>query len=422
VACVFTSGSTGTPVPHRKTWGNLARNVRVEAGRLQLHDGRSHCVVATVPVQHMYGFETSLLMPLQSGQAFAAERPFFPADIASTLAAVPRPRMLTSTPLHLNALLGAGIELPAVDLIVCATALLDAANARDIESRFGAPLMEIYGSTETGQIASRRTTATSEWQLWPGVRLETKEDRTWAAGGTIAEPTLLGDVVQSIDADRFYLHGRTEDLVNIAGKRSSLAYLSHQLNSIPGVTDGAFFLPIEGGERAGLRTTRLGAIAVAPRLTPDSILRELRLRIDPVFLPRPLRLVDRIPRNTTGKLRRADLDVLVARGGAAKAQVDLHIAADHPAFEGHFPGLPLVPGAVLLDEIVRTIVAAHGLSSRQCTIPSAKFKRIVRPGDALTLAFEFTGPAAIHFELTANAELAAEGTLRLPYGDAGHAD
>ena len=156
IAYVFTSGSTGTPVPHRKTWGTVARNVRVEAQRLHLDDDRHHAIIATVPVQHMYGLETSLLVALQSGQAFCAERPFYPADIASLVAAVPRPRMLASTPLHLHALLAVDIELPAVDMVVCATAPLDAAAARNIEARFKAPLLEIYGSTETGQIASRR--------------------------------------------------------------------------------------------------------------------------------------------------------------------------------------------------------------------------------------------------------------------------
>ena len=311
IAYVFTSGSTGTPLPHRKTWGTVARNVRVEAQRLHLDDGRSHVIVATVPVQHMYGLETSLLVVLQSGQAFCAEHPFYPADIASALAAVPRPRMLASTPLHLNALLAVGIELPQLDLVVCATAPLDARIALEIERRFGAPLMEIYGSTETGQIASRRTAETDEWQLWPDVRLSMRDGQTWAHGGTVAEPTALGDVVETTADDRFMLRGRTEDMVNIAGKRSSLAYLSHQLTAIPGVVDGIFFLREDVAQRSSGATTRLSAIAVAPGLTVEAILRELRLRVEPVFLPRPLRLVEHIERNSTGKLRRDTLNALI---------------------------------------------------------------------------------------------------------------
>ncbi len=68
VAYVFTSGSTGAPTLHRKRWGSLVVNVRAEAERLGCGDGApSHAIVATVPPQHMYGFESSLLMAWQSG-------------------------------------------------------------------------------------------------------------------------------------------------------------------------------------------------------------------------------------------------------------------------------------------------------------------------------------------------------------------
>ncbi|HEY0800632.1 MAG TPA: hypothetical protein VGD54_07295, partial [Steroidobacteraceae bacterium] len=61
-AIVFTSGSTGTPVPYKKTWGLLARCIRNGAPRLGLSDGRSHTLVGTVPGQHMYGFESTVLL------------------------------------------------------------------------------------------------------------------------------------------------------------------------------------------------------------------------------------------------------------------------------------------------------------------------------------------------------------------------
>ena len=309
-ACIFTSGSTGTPVPHPKTWARLVECVRVEAGRLGLDDGRRHVLAATVPPQHMYGFESSVLVALHGGHALCAERPFYPADVARVLDAVPRPRTLVSTPIHLRALLAAGIPLPPVDRVVCATAPLDRAVAREAESRFGAALIEIYGCTETGQIASRRTTEGLEWQLWPGVELTHRDGRTWARGGHVVTPTALGDVLELVAGGRFLLHGRNEDLVNIAGKRSSLAYLNHQLTTIPGVVDGAFFLREERARRSPTGTARLAAVAVAPGLTAAVLIRELRNRVDPVFLPRPLLIVESIPRNSTGKLPRSALQSL----------------------------------------------------------------------------------------------------------------
>jgi acyl-coenzyme A synthetase/AMP-(fatty) acid ligase len=314
VAYVFTSGSTGTPIPHRKTWAHLVADVCAEAERLGLSGDRGHVVVATVPPQHMYGFESSVLMALHSGQAFCAERPFYPADVAAILAAVPPARVLVSTPIHLRALLAAGIDLPELELVVCATAPLATTTAAEVEARFGARLIEIYGATETGQIASRRTTQCAEWQLWPRVSLVERDGRTWAEGGHVETPTPLGDVIEIRPADRFVLRGRREDLVNVAGKRSSIAYLNHQLVAIPGVVDGAFFLPEESAEQSVTGTARLSAVVVAPGLTAEAIIRELRERVDPVFLPRPLLLVDRMPRNSTGKLPRAMLTSLTARG------------------------------------------------------------------------------------------------------------
>jgi acyl-coenzyme A synthetase/AMP-(fatty) acid ligase len=310
-AIVFTSGSTGSPVPYRKTWGRVTRCVRDGAPRLRLSDGRSHTLIGTVPAQHMYGFESTVLLALQSGNALSADRPFYPADIAAAVAAVPRPRELVTTPIHLRTLLGSGIELPPIDLMVSATAPLTQDLARKVEARFGAPLVEIYGSTETGQIATRRTAESQAWQLWPGVRLDTSQGQVFAQGGHVEQLTPLGDVIEITGNDEFLLHGRTADMINIAGKRSSFGYLNAQLNAIPGVVDGAFFLRDSETDSTGV--ARLSAAVVAPTLSAAALAQQLRRRIDPAFLPRPLIIVDSLPRNATGKLPQQALQSLLDR-------------------------------------------------------------------------------------------------------------
>lgn len=326
-AYVFTSGSTGTPVPFPKTWGKLARCVRDGAARLGFADGRAHALLATVPPQHMYGFESSVLLALQSGGALCAERPFYPADVCSALDELPRPRALISTPIHLRAILASQTELPAADLIVSATAPLPRDLARQAEQRFRAPLLEIYGSTESGQLATRRTARDEEWRLWPGVCLTLEEGRAWARGGHLEQPTPMCDELEPIDAERFLLHGRLADLVNIAGKRSSLAHLTHHLHSIAGVVDGAFFFPAEPHpSEAGV--VRVAAAVVAPGLDAAQLMEALRQRIDPVFLPRPLLLVERLPRNSTGKLPREALQSLAAASGSASPPSSSTVASD----------------------------------------------------------------------------------------------
>jgi acyl-coenzyme A synthetase/AMP-(fatty) acid ligase len=252
-----------------------------------------------------------VLLALQSANAFSAGKPFYPADVCSELASVPEPRTLVSTPVHLRTLLGTDAELPATELVLSATAPLSQNLAREVEQHYQTRLLEIYGSTETGQIASRRTAETVEWQLFDDVRLIAEGEDTWAEGGHIEQRTAMCDVLEITGADRFLLHGRLSDLVNIAGKRSSLSYLNHQLNAIPGVVDGAFFVrETEAGSSTGV--TRVAAVVVAPELSATELAEQLRRRIDAVFMPRPLLFVDSLPRNDTGKLPHDSLRALAA--------------------------------------------------------------------------------------------------------------
>ena len=308
-AIVFTSGSTGLPLAHHKRWGGLVRSVRAEADRLGLLDGRRHGIVATVAPQHMYGFESSVLIALQSGAALSAAHPFYPADICSALAATPRPSMLVTTPIHLKALLASALDIPALDLVLSATAPLSVQLAQAVETRLQAPLFEIYGSTETGQIATRRTTESAAWTLFAGIRLSAAQGGMWASGGHLDQPTPLADELELLTTEQFLLHGRTADLINIAGKRSSLGYLNHQLNALPGVVDGAFFMPDHDGND-GDTVTRLTAFVVAPGVAASTLLAALRERIDAIFIPRPIVLLDSLPRNSTGKLPRDALAAL----------------------------------------------------------------------------------------------------------------
>ena len=169
---------------------------------------------------------------------------------------------------------------------------------------------------KAGQIATRRTVESVAWCLHPGVRMRQDASGTSVIGGHVETEVLLHDVIELGDDGRFLLHGRTLDLVNIGGKRTSLASLNYHLNSITGVGDGVFLMP---DEAAGA-VTRLTAFVVAPGLSSKTVMNALRQRIDPVFLPRPLCLVDALPRNDTGKLPRQALQQLFAMRGAKVIQ------------------------------------------------------------------------------------------------------
>ncbi|WP_310461374.1 AMP-binding protein [Sphaerotilus sp.] len=310
-AQVLTSGSTGAPMPHGKRWDLLNTNLCAEAARLAEALGRTDLqgvtLVGTVPAHHMYGFESTVLLALLGGAAFAAERPFFPGDIVQTLASVPRPRVLVTTPFHLKTLVESGLALPPVDLTLSATAPLSPQLAARAEAALGGPLVEIYGCTEAGQVATRRTTDGPEWRTFDGLMLSGDGEQVVVRGGHVPVPTPLADVLEVLSPTRFRLLGRSNDLINVAGKRSSLAHLNHHLNSIAGVQDGAFWLPPDTGDES---VVRLVALVVAPELTREALLAALRQRVDAAFLPRQVLRVESLPRDGTGKLPAARLAAL----------------------------------------------------------------------------------------------------------------
>ncbi|MBS0454535.1 MAG: acyl-CoA synthetase [Proteobacteria bacterium] len=418
---LLTSGSTGVPQAHAKRWGTLVGDVAAAVPRLASLLGRSSLegltLVATVPVQHSYGLESSVLLALLGGAAFDSGRPFFPADIARALAAVPRPRALVTTPFHLKTLLLSGVELPPVDFILSATAPLSPQLAAQAEEALGGPMIEIYGSTETGQAATRRTTQSDVWETLGDIRVHVEHgdagERFIFAGDFVPEPTPMADILELIDERQFRLLGRANDLIHVAGRRSSLGYLNYHLNSIAGVQDGAFWLPDEVADGV----VRPVAFVVAPELSGEAIIAQLRQRLEAVFVPRRVVHVKALPREATGKLVVRTLHEFAQAQLAADGdtvRLTREVPADHPAFPGHFPGQPLLPGALILSEVREAMAGVPALVARlgaNPTLAAAKFLTPVGPDCTLTIELqpEAGATGGVRFEVRSADVLAASG-------------
>ncbi len=373
---VFTSGSTGKPSVNEKTWGMLVAGGKFIPPMIDIDRFERPAVVATVPSQHMYGFELSIMNVLQGGASAHVERPIYPADIARCLEEVPPPRVLTTTPVHLRALVESAVPLPAVDQVVSATAPLSTKLAAAAEERLGAPVWEIYGFTEAGSVAGRRTTATQDWRLRADFSAVDEDGQQYVGWSAFDRRIPFPDLVEVLDSHRVRLHGRAQDTVNIAGKRASLAGLSALLQEIDGVEDGAVWLPAE--DQGVGKVARLVAFVVAPGQTGEAIRQEFRKRTDPVFVPRKVFLVDSLGRNATGKLPQKSLHGLAARYlGPIRRETELAVSPSHPCLEGHFPGHPVVPAAVILAEVTAWVEAELGRPV--VGIDSARFRAPLLP-------------------------------------------
>lgn len=91
--------------------------------------------------------------------------------------------------------------------------------------------------------------------------------------------------------------------------------------------------------------------------------------------------------------------------------VTLQIAPDHPAFAGHFPGQPLLPGVSLLAEVLEAVLDESALAALVGDAPrigAAKFLAPVRPGASLTITLD-AGPRGVRFEVREGERIAASG-------------
>src|SRR5258708_2119308 len=221
-AVLCTWGSTGRPKPQKRSWGAMVRSALAAGDRLGVALLGGATIAGTVPHQHSYGLESTVMLALQHGLALQSEHPFYPGDVCACLAALPRPRILVTTPIHIRALLAETADLPPADLVVSATAPLSGELAAEAEARFGAPLKEIYGCSEAGQLAVRRTSRSLEWHALHGVTLRQDARGTWASGESVEKETLLNDVIELTGLRRCLLHSRFAGLGNIAGTHTSM--------------------------------------------------------------------------------------------------------------------------------------------------------------------------------------------------------
>lgn len=304
---LYTSGHTERPEPKTKSLQQLIAGAQLLGERIEGIDGINglhtfHALLSSVSPQHMFGIETSLMLSLVFGKPVFDQRPLLPADVQAALAACPPKTVWITTPLHMRGLVRAHTRLEHCGLVIASTMPLSADIAHQTEQLAQTPVLEIYGSTETGALATRRTARDSSWQFLSDVQTIQPSGQVApnaVTGSHFSSPQKLNDTLEldPLRPEYFKLLGRKSDLIKVGGRRTSLATLNMVLQELDGLDDGVFYLPDSNSP-----DQRLVMIYVSNHLDNKDLRKALASKIDPNFVPRSLIKVDRLPRGDRGKI------------------------------------------------------------------------------------------------------------------------
>jgi acyl-coenzyme A synthetase/AMP-(fatty) acid ligase len=302
---VYTSGTTGTPMRCPKTAGQLIGEADTLRAMFAIRPGTA--ILATVPPHHVYGLLFGVLLPLVSGASFARETVLHGEPLAA-LARRDRSRVLVSVPAHLRALRTVERDaMPAIERVFSSGAPLPNETYEELRERFGWRVISAYGSSETGGIAYR-SHPDDAWTAFDGVTIDVGDDGRLIVDSPFVDPSVrpfaTNDRVERVGDHGFRLLGRVDGVLKIGGTRVSIAELEHRLLAVPGIDDAA----IVAAEVGGARGTEVWA-AIVSKLHTDatSVRRALAPYFERVVLPRRVRVVEALPRDANGKLRRAEL-------------------------------------------------------------------------------------------------------------------
>lgn len=410
---LFTSGSTGERKRVPKTFAQLDRELA--ALHQQWGDAsQGQAPATTVSHLHIYGLLFKVLWPLCRGDAVPERSFFFWEELLGQLPA--GPATIISSPTHLRYLPQAARQIPrdwSQTRIFSSGGPLPLGTALAVMAVCGQAPVEVYGSTETGGIASRQQVGDGAvaWQPLPGVatRVEAgllsvrspwlpKVDQ-WVSTNDRAELSVAG----------FHLHGRTDRIAKIAEKRISLTEMESLLGAHPLVQEARTLIlpnPAKSGREqlgAVIELNPAGVAALAEQgkaVLTAGLKRHLLPHFEAVTIPCSWRLMPALPRDAQGKVAFAALAGLFAAAlrptgpvvlkrepTAFGSLLHLQVPANLAYLDGHFPRFAVVPGVCQLKWVTEEIAAFTGRSATVTAMSAVKFHELLRPGQRFWLEF-----------------------------------
>lgn len=402
---LYTSGSTGTPKSIHKTLAQFDAEVVTLEQQWGMQIGTG-AVVASVPHHHIYGLLFRVFWPLAAGRAFSRQTASDPVALQRAVDEQPVAALVSSPAQLARWPQLPGFEaLPPMPAVFSSGGPLDAAAAAAFAAAHGSAPIEVFGSTETGGIAWRRQDQSLAWQPFASVAIRQEADGALA----VRSPHLphddwhrTDDAIAFDDSGRFILRGRLDRVVKVDGKRVSLPEMEDWLGTHPFVARAAATL------LAGASRERLGALVALTAAGAEALRAQGRVALaktlrrhlsaytEPTLIPRRWRFCMALPVDARGKLP-ASAVAAAFRPGTEGFETLAHVSdaeGDHyelrvsPSlihFEGHFPGLPILPGVVLIDWAIRLAAARNPAVRAIISVDQLKFMAPVPPGAVVSL-------------------------------------
>lgn len=432
---VFTSGSTGEPKAIPKKLSQL----QAEVDNLQALWGAQTVgtrLMASVTHQHVYGLLFRLLWPLCNGTVFTRHTIQYPEQWFALTQQLEPVTWVASPALYkrMQPLLP-WAELQAhVARMFCSGGPLPEENAAFLATQLQQPVIEVFGSSETGGIGWRAETQ-SAWTPFPGVGLSTS-----AEGALLVQSPYLpdetayemGDQAEILAEGSFHLKGRLDRIVKIEEKRVSLPQLEGHLAQHPWVKE-AHLLPLT----SALGRQSLGAVVVLRSDFPvhtaatrkqltDTLRQHMALLCEAIITPKRWRFVPEMPVNAQGKRTNALLLPLFAQEARIllpeillkesvsehEARFVLSVPGKLACFEGHFRKAPILPGVVQVDWAMQLGQSCWPLPDTFSDLEVLKFQRVVMPLQLLQLSLRYdTGKQKLYFQLQSSKGTHASGRI-----------
>ncbi len=302
VVRLYTSGSTGDSKAVNKTVAQLDAEGRITGALFgkTLKNIEGLTVLSTVDAHHLYGLTFNVWMPMSCGLPIALERVRFPENLSDTAG----PIALMTTPTFLRHL-DPELAVPDLRFVLSAAGKLEPTDVKGLFDWSGAVVNEIYGSTETGAIASREHTEgllNTVWTLVPETTLE-EEPEGWRLTGPLVEggSRLLDDNLKTLDATHFELIGRKDRIAKIGEVRISLTEIERVIEAQYGFEVRAMVVKQKGRDAIGVVVN--GEKSPTYDDTQTQAYRQGLVNfLEPLALPRFWRYVETWPVNAQGKI------------------------------------------------------------------------------------------------------------------------